>query len=329
LKKRFLLFGAYANGNIGDHYQATALRRHIARLDPEAEVWSASASRAQLYYEFDPVRRLRGELAIERVERVNAFSALLIGGGGLLASTHHPLGDAAWVDEIKIPIALIAVGATDEVVGRCGAVVDKAAIVTARDEQSIKALQKRRRDVTLLCDPILADPGLNADEASGYGPVAVIPRKQDDTNSGLYRALSRMLGSSDRAVSMFPNADDESGALDRFSNLDVRRARTMAFMLHSLKGVSAVFSDRYHGCILSMKRGLPCLGLGPAPGQKIASLYAQLGWPELVLSGPSSFTRDDMINLLKQYFSRRVAREFIQEMELDFDRSFAALLGRL
>ncbi len=46
-----------------------------------------------------------------------------------------------------------------------------------------------------------------------------------------------------------------------------------------------MISERYHGCILALKRGIPCIGVISAgdPKSKIAHLYRQLDIPELLV----------------------------------------------
>src|SRR3712207_2872937 len=95
--KRVLIFGAYANGNLGDAEQAASVARHLRAYRPELDVVAVAHSVADKPYSPSPASRGQNLVDILDPAFVNGFDSLLIGGGGLLASKHKPLTQADWV----------------------------------------------------------------------------------------------------------------------------------------------------------------------------------------------------------------------------------------
>jgi hypothetical protein len=86
---RVLLFGAYGNGNMGDAYQALAVRAHLAAHFAHRSIEvSACSLLCSSDYAYPPEFTLRPESILD-VELVNSYDYLVIGGGGLLAHPPH------------------------------------------------------------------------------------------------------------------------------------------------------------------------------------------------------------------------------------------------
>lgn len=334
---RVLLFGAYANGNIGDEYQANAVAYHLQRQMPGLKTYATSNSSARRPYEYDTQFQLDNPKAIVDPAVVNEFDALIIGGGGLLASVHRPLNSVTWLERIKIPIFLLAVGASEEVVAKCRALVERATVVTARDSFSYEVLAAVRPDVELLHDPILMDDRLNASrsrEKAELHRLCVIPRKQTDKNEPVYRSLGTILKSRDRVVSVFPATDHDSGAISSFGG-DVRVVETwkMAELVAAIDGSTDVVSERYHGCIVAMKRGIPSLGLINSEDQrrsKIGELYTQLNHGHLLLSYRNNpLSRAAIISKLESEFDESVVSTALASIRREFDATLSSNFGKL
>jgi polysaccharide pyruvyl transferase WcaK-like protein len=277
---RVLIFGAYGNGNIGDEYQAASVARHITRCRPDFEVFATSASVRGIQFDFPAERRIDRLDAITDADFVNQFDALVIGGGGLLASMHTPLGDAAWVARLQVPIYILAVGASTDTAQRCQALILKAISVSARDDFSLNVIRHIRPDAELLHDPILMDAAiLPASQAETTDGLCIIPRKMTEKNKSTYVHLQQVLQHADTVMSMFPATDKKSGWFDVFKNHEVVLATRLPDMLDAMTRHRVVVSERYHGCILALKMGIPCLGLVSSdnPESKIKNLYEQLG----------------------------------------------------
>lgn len=107
---RILCVGAFANGNLGDMYQADAIARLIAASGVDAEVVSASPSKRGAFY---PVSNHHAASpgSLFDMEFVNSFDIMIVGGGGLLSARHRPLNDPGWVSNVRIPMIALSLGA--------------------------------------------------------------------------------------------------------------------------------------------------------------------------------------------------------------------------
>ncbi len=331
---RLLIFGAYANGNIGDQFQANSVAHHIRRLCPDAQVFATSNSSAQRPYEFDSDYVLP-EGTIYDPDAVNSFDALIVGGGGLLASVHKPLANPDWVQSIKSPIMLFALGASREVAEKCEALIRRATIVTARDAFSQEILREIRAETTLLNDPILMDDRLDRESHTfGNSSLCLIPRKMTDKNQGVYKSLSQQMIRDDSVLSMFPATDTASGALQ---TLDKPHATIEAWKMQELVGAiddaGYVLSERYHGCILALKRGAPTIGLVNSDTEtrsKVGELYRQVGHGHLLLSYRNNpLTREQIVAKLDLEFDAAGVRHALASMRQEFEASARALLADL
>jgi polysaccharide pyruvyl transferase WcaK-like protein len=328
--KRVLLFGAYTNGNIGDAYQASSLARALQRADPAMEIFATSASSINCPYELENGRRIDDLSFIKDPERINRFSSLVIGGGGLLASKHRPLEDEAWVERIKVPIILCGVGASPEVIEMCRPLVERALLVTVRDDASLKAVRKVRPDATFLPDPILADPTLDALTSSTGSALCLIPRRLEACNQAPLQHLSGLIEGEDAVLSFFPTADEPSGALALFRERTIVEARTLAQVRTTMTKARLVVSQRYHGCILALKWGLPCLGLideGSSSNSKITELYKQLGHEHLAARADRP-SRQDLFGRSLD-IDRALITDRLRRMEKDFRHGLAKIAGAI
>lgn len=334
-KKKVLIFGAYSNGNIGDQFQANSVAHHIRRLCPDVDVYATSNSPTDKPYEFDSDFQISDARAIANPDIVNGFDALIIGGGGLLASVHDPLATAAWVETLKVPVFVMAVGASPDVALRCQALLERADIVTARDEYSLETIAAFRPDCTLLNDPILADERLDQTEVVATPELhrlCLIPRKQTEKNAQVYRTLNGYLRSRDRVVSMFPITDHGSGAIESLGSVECEDLWTMGELVDAIDASTVVVSERYHGCIIAMKRGVPCLGLISSDKErrsKVGELYRQLGHEHLLLSYRANpLDRGEIIDRLKSFDADRV-KMALGGIRRDFAHEMGAILARL
>jgi polysaccharide pyruvyl transferase WcaK-like protein len=332
--KRILLAGAYANGNLGDQVQASTLARHLHALLPDAEIHAGSESKDDQHFEFHDPDRVAGHGSLLNADYVNSFDAILIGGGGLLAAPHQPFCDEKWIASVKAPLYVISVGATEEVALQHAPLLHQAVAVTGRDDKSLEALSKVRPDTTLLYDPLLADRTLDGTRrapapAAGAERVAVILRKSDQGNARFHANLPSALQPRDFVISMFPEADRKSGAAALFSGVRTVEAWTMYYFVQTLETADFVFSERYHGCIIALKQGLPCLGLGEAPGGKIRELFRQLGHPGLVVDPDDQISRDLLMQRLLDQFDGEAVRCKIMQMEDDFAVQFKKLVASI
>ncbi|QZN99721.1 polysaccharide pyruvyl transferase family protein [Chenggangzhangella methanolivorans] len=189
-------------------------------------------------------------------EVVNRYSALVIGGGGLLASVHRPMDSQSWVESVKIPIILLSLGVSEDALEKCRPLVERAEVVSGRDDFSCEMISRIRSDVRYLNDPILTDPRLDAAPApTRPGRLTVIPRKQTDRYRQVYTLLEAELAPDDLVVSMFPATDEASGVFDTFPASPTARLTTMSELCEQIDGSGVVVSSRYHGCIIALKRG--------------------------------------------------------------------------
>ena len=288
--KRVLLFGAYANGNVGDHCQADALAAIMGHFAPNgvrstvyACSWempvTPSLGRAQL----------RPHDEILDAGNLRHYDFLLIGGGGLLSTPHFPLHSQAWVDGIqalKLRYGFVGVGASAELqeeprVAAYRQLLEGAEFVSARDEESLEAVRSIRPDAEFMPDPYLVSQALERRvRASGAAPprhVVLIPKHPVDAaeEDGVYAMskLQRKLmadGYTTTVLMLEPREDQViAGA---FAN--VLDAKTVEAAERCVEAAGAVYTMRYHGAIFSLSRRVSCYGMG---AKKIRMLYETLG----------------------------------------------------
>lgn len=326
--KRVLIFGAYANGNLGDAEQAASVARRLREYRSDLEIVSASHSVADRLYYPDPASIARNLTAILDHDYVNSFDALLIGGGGLLASKHRPMESAAWVEGVNIPIGIYGVGANPATVEICQALLEKAHIVSVRDAFSMDAVKPVREDVILLRDPILNDPTIDATErrqSLENSRMAVIPRKFVSKAETAYRSFNEAMLRRDFVVSFFPATDQLSGALDFFPEHDVLFTVEMESFKAAARNADLIFSDRYHGCILGMKRRVPTLPLLRSkidPASKIYALYTDMGMADALYAAEAdTLTRKQLFELMADVYDQNVVDALLADWRNDYNET--------
>lgn len=284
-KPRVLIFGAYGNGNLGDVYQALALRDHIksAWVLEAADIFSCSLLKSS-DYPFTEGQKLPSN-AILDFDLVNSFDALVIGGGGLLAHPHDPLPDENWVKKINIPIILLGVGASLGLLPQHRALLEQAVHVSARDDVSMNAIRTLRNDVVYAPDPILTALSLDAMVKFDALPLKLVkkidvlwilkhPSNEHDKKI-LASILAKIKDDNSKIhtiVAIEPKLDK---VLDSyFQDISVIYIDTLSALLNYIKNASVVFSMRYHGAIFSLLMKRPTFG---ASQSKIKELLSDIG----------------------------------------------------
>ncbi len=295
--KRVLLFGAYANGNVGDQCQADALASIMGKFSPDGVRSEVCACSWEMTATPSLGRALlRPHDEIMDAGKLRSYDFLLIGGGGILSTPHFPLHSQAWVDGIqalKLRYGFVGVGASAELQDgtRAGAyrqLLEGAEFVSARDEESLEAVRKFRPDAEFMPDPYLVSRALEPRvTASGAPPprhVVLIPKRPVDKKEedGVYAMskLQRKLmaeGFTTTVLMLEPRQDRViAGA---FAN--VLNAETVEAAEGCVEAAGAVYTMRYHGAIFSLSRRVSCYGIG---AKKIRMLYERMGIPQHLLS---------------------------------------------
>jgi polysaccharide pyruvyl transferase WcaK-like protein len=307
---RVLCLGAYANGNVGDMYQAEAMASAILAVRPDAEIVSISPSARGSSY---PARNhTAGPVdAVFDHDYMNKFDVMLVGGGGLFSAPHRPLNDPAWVGGLKLQVSTVAAGAAGETPQGSKEFLQKCRHVSVRDEYSLAAVSEIRPDSEIIMDPILLHgprmrPPVSTDKRRGilWLPGKLVPGTMpyyDDLMLRLYNAKTDII------TSVNPETDRRSGFAEVFGD-DVRIFDSAEKFQQVASEYVMVVSERYHGCILAMTANVPCVGLGlrsRTVTSKIDELFRRVGYPKSVVPWSSSVTRQSLRGLAT---------------ELDFDK---------
>ena len=160
---KVLLIGAYGNGNLGDAYQAVAIEQQIMEryMIPKENIFAASHNNVAAFPFAEDRIVSRDQLMDPGF--VNGFDLIVIGGGGILSHPHTPLADKdEWSKQIHAPIMIHGVGAGPRTLQECRILMNKAAAVSGRDEDSLNAMREYREDCTPEIDPILASTSVEA-----------------------------------------------------------------------------------------------------------------------------------------------------------------------
>jgi hypothetical protein len=315
--KKVLLLGAFANGNIGDAYQAEVLAAELRAVDPGLEISSVSPSRRGDPYPADNHVALPSE-AIHDAATLNAFDVILVGGGGLLAAPHAPLNDPDWVAGIETRLCAVGLGCAGDAPLASRAFVERCDRFSARDEYSVAAVGDLRDDVELVMDPILLGdlmPELEPLPQEGLRGIACVAGKLLPATTPFYETLQRdfLTDRADSLISLNEETDRTSG-FDQVFERPIVYARSIEDVLESYRGRAFAVSERYHGCILAIKWGMPCFGIAlrsQIVTSKITELYRRLG-----IGGAIIRTNDDLNR-------SRLKRQ--AEVEFDPDAIGAAL----
>jgi len=135
-------------------------------------------------------------------------------------------------------------------------------------------------------------------------------------------------------LSMFPATDGASGALRTLNKPEATiEAWKMQELVDAIDQAEYLVSERYHGCILGLKRGIPTLGLvnsNTEARSKIGELYRQLGHGHLLLSYRNHpLTREQIAAKLDAEFDAATTKLALASMRKEFERDARALLGAL
>ncbi|WP_439890888.1 polysaccharide pyruvyl transferase family protein [Ralstonia sp. 25C] len=282
---RILIVGAYGNGNLGDVYQALAVRHHLKTAWglPEDAIFAASLV-AQSDYPFPEAQKLPANTLLD-AEQVNSFDCVVVGGGGLLAHPHDPLGDADWVHGIHAPILLLGVGASGDVHRSHAELLARAWLVTGRDGTSVSALKAARADAVACLDPILGlssvSPLTAFDLAVGQHPepsdvLWILKYPANACDEALLRRISTYIQDhpTERhvVVALEPAMDEVLSAW--LPGVPVIAMTSLSALMAQLRNTARVVSMRYHGAIFAALAGRYFVGCSQ---EKIRDLAA--AWP--------------------------------------------------
>ena len=284
-KPRILIFGAYGNGNLGDTYQALAVSAHIKSnwLLKDADIFACSLL-INSDYPFPEGQKLASK-AILDIDLVNSFDYLVIGGGGLLAHPHDPLSDENWVKRLNVPIILLGVGASIDLLPLHEALLEHAVYVSARDVESIAAIGSLRKDVIPAPDPILSISSMDTlveldrtstSSAKKSDVLWILKHPSNDHDKKILASiLTNIQNDCDKIhtiVAIEPNLDKVLD--DYFKDTQIFYIETLSELLNHIKNTSVIFSMRYHGAIFSLL--LKCQTFGSSQS-KIKELFSVIG----------------------------------------------------
>ncbi|MBP0495281.1 polysaccharide pyruvyl transferase family protein [Pararoseomonas indoligenes] len=313
---RILCLGAYANGNVGDMYQAEAIARAVQAVRPDAEIVSVSPSKRQSTY---PARNHAAAPASGAMDLdfINGFDVLLVGGGGLLSAPHAPLNNAAWVAGLKLPVVALALGAAGDTPAQSADFVRKCQFFSVRDEFSRSMIGDLRADVDIVMDPILLDPADPLPPSPEGRGILWVPGKIVPGTMAAYASLMSRLydASTDLIVSFNPETDRRSGFEDVFGD-DVKYLDTAERFQELAATKRFVVSERYHGCILALNKGIPCVGLAlrsPTVTSKITEMYRRLGFAGCISNLAEKTTRQSLRGLANSLDLLAVTSRLVEE----------------
>jgi hypothetical protein len=335
---RVLLFGGFGNGNIGDAYQALAVRAMLtAAWGVPKKAFSACSLLDVAPFPFDGEVLAPGAILDARV--VNSFDVLVIGGGGLLAHPVYPLMVDSWARSITIPIHLLAVGANHRHAADYRRLVAQAVDVSGRDPESVAALSASRRDVRLVKDPILAlgDLRVLRDAVHGEqhrGSFVHSSSVRDNSHGGTLWILKHPLNDFDRecllllADHIANAADGEHRVVAMEPGLDkaleeyfgpgrVEYFDSVAPLDEAIQASSRVFTMRYHGYIFATLRQKPVVGFSQP---KIGSLSELLGQPQGFVS-----SKAELLSAIAAPPIHPIVSDVLQNVRKEFLQSAATM----
>ena len=328
-KRRILLFGAFDNGNAGDAMQAMAMRQHVMCSWGlrSSQIFATSMLRS-MDYTFPGAQKLPySTLMVQQL--LSQFDALIIGGGGLIAHPHAPLSDAGWVRTLRIPIAILGVGAVSSAIESHRALLNKAWFVSGRDAESVVALRQIREDACLLRDPIMCSAGFDVlqltagskvDNVASCDVLWVLKHPANPQEAQCLNKLSRVIDRTAELthsiVAIEPRLDRQLEAYFpervRYTN-DIREIGPMMLQARN------IVTMRYHGGIFAAMCGRPAYGYGQ---KKIKSLFSEIGIAGAYELSPEQLAR----RLRSRAISSGRALVFARS---DFDSAFKSLSARL
>lgn len=295
-----LLIGAYGNGNMGDSDQAQFLASYLLDIGLSGEQIFSVSWESTSDYPFIG-KKLPRECLFD-FELLSSFSAIFIGGGGLLGVEHYPLTDLRWIDGLKAagtPYFLVAVGASRVHVNdpfyhdSYLALLNGCQGVSARDNESVLALSRFRNDVIKVCDPVIKR---SIDEAIASPQISkrldiILRYPLDDQHREFIDGLKSIYTSSSRndirVIFVEPFNPLEMELLPAFPGHII--CSSVDDLGAEIRDSAAVLSMRFHGCAPAIKYGLPLLGFG---SKKIKDLFDEIGLAD-------SYWLGDVSELLK------------------------------
>jgi hypothetical protein len=312
---RVLLIGAYANGNLGDAYQADAIARLVREIAPDASVASSSPSGRALPYPASNHEPLpRG--VVDDVDALNEFDLILVGGGGLLAAKHRPLNEAAWVEGISVPLCAVSVGVAAPTADLCAPFIQRCDLFSVRDGFSFAAAAPYRDDLVITKDALLVESSTRRPPTS-RDSVLWVPGKLTEASKPFYRRLREtgIIDTERDTIASFNEASDRNSGFEETFGDGVRYLTTLPQFDALASSTEFVVSERYHGCIFSLRAGAACLGLAlraRIPTSKTVELFSDLRMPEALIRIDDPLDRSALTALARgQIEHRQVASEFM------------------
>jgi hypothetical protein len=288
---RVLLFGAFGNGNLGDMYQALAVRHHLLGIGLDDGNIFACSMLDFHDYPFPEGRKLPASYLANTALLNSQFSALLVGGGGLLGHPHEPLQDPQWARRAAIPIMFVSVGTNGDCVKKSLDLLDRALVISGRDGPSLATLASvTARACLVVPDPILCMPDaarlLEFDCAADSGgeqnePIDVLwilRAPVNEEESRLVQFVAGHIGSDRRhhAVAVTESGPD-AGLQQHMPGIDIHQPENLRAFLKLASRAGRIFSMRYHGVIFAALAGKVAYGLSQRG--KVESLYSEHGLP--------------------------------------------------
>jgi polysaccharide pyruvyl transferase WcaK-like protein len=198
---------------------------------------------------------------IYNVSLLNQFDLIIIGGGGLLSHPHDPLTSEDWQRAVDVPVVLFGIGAGGQVASKSNTLITKAIYVSGRDDSSLTALRRFRDDIRFVPDPVLADPCYYLNSSSR--------RKHRITDKNKLWIIKNTKNTrASQLMRFIKPEEDEICFVEPFLDFPLLEvfpsARPIYFiddLITLIDRAALVVSTRYHGCILSILRNKPVVGL--------------------------------------------------------------------
>lgn len=308
MPQRVLLLGAYANGNIGDMYQADSISGELMAIDSTLQIYSTSPSKRGGRYPAEKHTELP-QSAVRDPAVLNSFDLILVGGGGLLAAPHAPLPEVEWVNSVETTMCGLSLGCAGKAPLESRAFVEKCKRFSVRDEFSAEVVAPIRSDIEIIPDPIFLGDVIGLDVRAASAAVSGIlwiPGKLVPNTLNYYSRLVREIhdAKADSVVSFNEETDKRSGFEEMFGPA-VRYLQTAEGFTAALGEKRFGVSERYHGCILALKMEVPCFGLvlrSDTVTSKITELYRRLGLQRALIRDFKDLDRKRMNSIAKTVF---------------------------
>jgi polysaccharide pyruvyl transferase WcaK-like protein len=332
--KRVLLIGAYANGNVGDMYQADAIASELAEIERDIAVFSVSPEERAHAYPTECHTALPTEIMSD-ADALNSFDLILVGGGGLLATPHAFVTHPDWLDGVETPLCGVSLGCAPGVMEMSRAFIERCDKFSVRDEYSAHAVSLVRDDVEIVMDPILVGRSqLGGDPARrehARGIACVAGRLLSVTEPFYLDLQARVLTSkADAVISINEDTDRRSGFDGVFSR-PVHYLRSVSDLHHLVTARALCISERYHGCILALRWNVPCFGLAlrsRTVTSKITELYERLGLDDCLIRRADTVDRSWLARASRRNFDFPHIAATLAEERLKLRAYLATCLAR-